>query len=66
MYKAQGGEFRHVVFALGYDAFKLLSRCLVYTAVSRARDTLTLVLEEGAMKDAAANAKDVRRYQRLA
>ncbi len=43
VHKAQGGEFPHVVFALAWDSFKLLSRCLVYTAVSRARDTLTLV-----------------------
>ena len=65
VHKAQGGEFPHVVFAIGWDAFKLLSRCLVYTAVSRARDTLTLVREEGALEYAAAHAEDVRRYQRL-
>ena len=39
VHKAQGGEFPHVVFAVGWDSFKLLSRCLVYTAVSRAQKT---------------------------
>ncbi len=42
-----------VVFALGGDAFKLLSAAWptrIYTAVSRSRDTLTLVREKGAMR----------------
>ena len=38
---------------------------LVYTAVSRARDTPTLVREEGAAEYAAAHAEGVRWYQRL-
>ena len=69
VHKAQGGGFAHVVFALGHDAFRMRIRCLVYTAVGRARDTLTLVelvWEEGAMKKAARNAGDVRWYERLA
>lgn len=65
VHKAQGGEFPHVVFAIGWDAFKLLDRCLVYTAVSRARETLTLVLEDGAMERAAAMTSEMRRNQRL-
>ncbi len=65
VHKAQGGEYPHVVFALGWDAFKLLDRCLVYTAVSRARDTLTVVREAGALEHAASNGTTVRRNQRL-
>ena len=66
VHKAQGGELSHVVFALGWDSFKLLSRCLVYTAVSRARDMLTLVREEGALDRAVKHAEDARRYEHLA
>jgi|GEM_PF-4953655 len=36
VHKAQGGEYPRVVFALAWHAFKLLDRCLVDTAVSRA------------------------------
>ena len=65
VHRAQDGEFPHVVCALGWDAFKLLSRCHVSTAVSRARDTLPLVRETGSLEYAAAHAEDVRRYRWL-
>jgi len=50
---------------VAWDAFKLLDRCLVYTAVSRARDGLFVVWEAGALERAAANGKETRRCQRL-
>jgi len=63
VHKAQGGEYPQVLFAVAWDAFKLLDRGLVYTAVSRARDGLFVVREAGAR--AAANGKETRRYQHL-
>lgn len=65
IHKAQGGEFRHVVFAAGWDAFTLLQRNLVYTAISRARDTVTVIREAGAMERAVANREAADRYQDL-
>ena len=65
VHKAQGGEYPHVVFAVAWDAYKLLDRCLVYTAVSRARDGLFVVREAGALERAAANGTETRRYQWL-
>lgn len=65
VHKAQGSEYPHVVFVVAWDSFKLLERTLVYTAVSRARDTLTVVREAGALERAAANGEEARRYQWL-
>jgi exodeoxyribonuclease V alpha subunit len=65
VHKAQGSEYPHVVFALGWDAYRLLSRSLVYTAVSRARETLAVVREEGALEFAVARGEEARRYQAL-
>ncbi len=54
-----------MVFALARDSFKLLDRCLVYTALSRARDSVVVVREEGAMERAVANAAETQRNQAL-
>ncbi len=64
VHKAQGGEFPHVVFAIGWDAFKPLSRCLVHTAVSRARHAAPAA-GGGALEWAVTNGEETRRYQRL-
>lgn len=40
VHKAQGSEFPAVIFVVAWDAFKLLSRPLVYTGISRARELL--------------------------
>ena len=55
-----------MLFAVAWDALQLQDRCLVYTAVSRARDGLFVAREAGALERAAANGRETRRYQRLA
>jgi exodeoxyribonuclease V alpha subunit len=66
VHKAQGSEYPHVVFAIAWDSYNLLNRCLIYTAISRARDTLTVVCEADVVGRAARNADETRRYQWLA
>ena len=65
VHKAQGGEYPHVLFAIAWDAFKLLDRCLVYTGLSRARDGLMVLREAGALERALANVAETQRYQWL-
>ena len=43
VHKSQGSEFSHTVLVLPYDASPVLTRELVYTGITRARDAFTLV-----------------------
>ena len=43
VHKSQGSEFSHTVLVLPYDASPVLTRELVYTGITRARDSFTLV-----------------------
>ncbi|MDI3316568.1 MAG: AAA family ATPase, partial [Bacillota bacterium] len=52
VHKFQGSEVPAVVFVVGMDAFTLLKRPLVYTAVTRARDRALVLAEEGALERA--------------
>lgn len=52
IHKSQGGEFPAAVMALGWDAFILLRRNLVYTGLTRARDRVVLLTEEGTLEQA--------------
>jgi exodeoxyribonuclease V alpha subunit len=43
VHKSQGSEFEHTVLALPVDAGQILTRELVYTGITRARQHFTLV-----------------------
>lgn len=52
VHSAQGSGIKHVVFALDYGAFTLLSRQLVYTAITRAIEKGVALVEGNAMHKA--------------
>lgn len=56
IHKAQGSEFDEVVVVLPPEGSPLLSRELLYTAITRARKTVTLVATEGAVRAAVGRA----------
>jgi exodeoxyribonuclease V alpha subunit len=54
IHKSQGSEFARVVVVLPHDHSRLLTRELLYTAITRARDHLTLVTDEATLRTAIA------------
>jgi exodeoxyribonuclease V alpha subunit len=52
IHKSQGSEFTSVVVVLPADGSRLLTRELVYTGITRARDHLTLVADEASLRAA--------------
>lgn len=52
IHKSQGSEFPHVVVALPADGSPILTRELLYTAVTRAKEELTVVATEAALRTA--------------
>jgi len=54
IHKSQGSEFRRVVVALPTQPSPILTRELLYTAVTRARDQVTVVASERALRTAIA------------
>ncbi len=66
VHKSQGSEFRAVVLVLGADASpRLLSRGVLYTAVTRASELLVVVGDEAAFRHMVLNASQTRRYSGL-
>lgn len=63
IHKSQGSEFDHVVAVLPDEGSRLLTRELLYTAVTRARRRLSLVAPEAALR--AAIGRRVRRASGL-
>jgi exodeoxyribonuclease V alpha subunit len=53
VHKSQGSEFEAVVLVLTNHHFRMLSRSILYTAVTRARRLLVLVGQARAFKMAA-------------
>jgi exodeoxyribonuclease V alpha subunit len=66
VHKSQGGEFPWVVLVLTRQAYMLLNREVVYTAITRARKRLIVVCDDWAMKKAVQNGQAQERYSRLA
>lgn len=66
VHKAQGSEYPAAVLVLGWDAYLLLQRQLLYTAITRAARRLVILAEKGTLERAAATATAMERYQRLA
>jgi exodeoxyribonuclease V alpha subunit len=49
VHKSQGSEFEHTALALSAHAGSVLTRELVYTAITRARQAFTLVAERSGL-----------------
>lgn len=52
VHRTQGSQFKHVIFALDYASYVLLSRQLIYTALTRASEKCVLVCENKALRHA--------------
>jgi len=53
VHKSQGSEFEHVALALGARGGPVLTRELLYTGITRARQAFTLMSEESGLMEAA-------------
>ena len=65
VHKAQGSEYRAVVLAACDGAPMLLTRGVLYTAITRARDLLVIVGREDVVAAMTANDRQTRRYSGL-
>ncbi|MDD5938712.1 MAG: AAA family ATPase, partial [Clostridiales bacterium] len=65
VHKAQGSEYRAVILAALDTAPRLLTRGVLYTAITRARELLVIVGDEGVVARMAANNRQARRYSGL-
>lgn len=55
VHRSQGSTIKNVIFALDFGAYKLLSRQLVYTAISRASGKCVILCQSNAMYTAIKN-----------
>lgn len=65
VHKAQGSEYRAVILMLGASAQALLTRGVLYTAVTRARELLIIVGDEQTAYRMIDNFRQSRRYSAL-
>ena len=65
VHKAQGSEYRAVVLALSASAPALMTRGVLYTAVTRARELLILVGDDSAAYRMIDNFRQSKRYTAL-
>ncbi len=65
VHKSQGSEYRAVVLAAGRAPARLLSRDLLYTAVTRARELLVIVGDAAVVQAMIDNGRKTRRYSGL-
>lgn len=65
VHKAQGSEYRAVIFAAAPCAQSLMVRNILYTAITRARELLILVGDDRVILQMAATDKRSRRYSGL-
>ena len=65
VHKSQGSEYRAVVLAAGRASARLLSRDLLYTAVTRARELLVIVGDAAVVQAMIDNGRKTRRYSGL-
>ena len=65
VHKAQGSEYRAVIVAVSKATPLLLTRGVLYTAITRARELLVLVGDEEAVAQMTANNRQQRRYSGL-
>lgn len=65
VHKAQGSEYRAVILALAPSAPMLLTRGVLYTAITRARELLILVGDDATANRMIDNVRQTRRYTAL-
>lgn len=65
VHKSQGSEYRAVILVAWNGSPYLLSRSILYTAITRARDLLIIVGKEETVITMTQNAKKTRRYSGL-
>jgi exodeoxyribonuclease V alpha subunit len=65
VHKAQGSEYPVVVLPLARQQGRMLRRNLVYTAITRAKRLVILLVEPGALELAIEQRPEVRRWSRL-
>ncbi len=65
VHKAQGSEYRAVVLAAVDGAPMLMTRGVLYTAITRARELFVVVGDEGVIARMTANDRQARRYSGL-
>jgi exodeoxyribonuclease V alpha subunit len=65
VHKSQGSEYRAVILSVGSAAPLLLTRGVLYTAITRARELLILVGDETVVARMAENDRPTRRYSGL-
>ena len=65
MHKAQGSEYPVVVLPLARQHGCMLRRNLVYTAITRAKRLVVLVVESGALELAIEGRPEPRRWSKL-
>ncbi len=65
VHKSQGSEYQAVVLCAGRAPARLLSRDLLYTAVTRARELLIIVGDEAVVRAMIDNGRKTRRYSGL-
>ena len=65
VHKAQGSEYRAVILSVSDGAPMLLTRGVLYTAITRARELLILVGDEDVVARMTANDRQQRRYSGL-
>lgn len=65
IHKSQGSEFPNVIISLPYDPVLMLKRNLLYTAITRAKNKVLIVSENGALAKAVATGETGKRKTRL-
>ena len=65
VHKAQGSEYRAVILAALEGAPMLMTRGVLYTAITRARELFIIVGDEGTVAQMVANDRQTRRYSGL-
>jgi len=65
VHKAQGSEYRAVIFALASSSPRLLTRGVLYTGVTRARELLILVGDDNTVYTMIDNYRRSKRYSAL-
>ena len=65
VHKAQGSEYRAVILAVNSGAPMLLTRGVLYTAITRAKELFLIVGDENIVTAMVANDRQARRYSGL-
>jgi len=65
IHKSQGSEFKAVIMPMGFVPPMLMSRNILYTAITRAKELVILVGDKRAMQEMIARNQEMKRYSGL-